>query len=184
MHIDDIQGWDTYWPLYEKWVKEAKNGCNWVEVGVFQGKGIIGGALEAMYCKKDIKFYAVDTWDGSDEQEHKTFIEKVGGADNFYQQFIQNIERYGVDHLICPIRKKSVDAAKDFADNSLDIVYLDASHDFHSVKNDINAWFPKVKQGGILAGHDIAFFDVKQAVLETLAEYHDEINDSWIFYVQ
>lgn len=52
------------------------------------------------------------------------------------------------------VRMPSVDAARMFADGSLDVVYIDAAHDYESVKADILAWRPKLKPGGILAGHD------------------------------
>ena len=47
-----------------------------------------------------------------------------------------------------------VEAAKKVADGSLDFVYIDARRDYDSVKEDLNAWFRKVKPGGIFAGHD------------------------------
>lgn len=54
------------------------------------------------------------------------------------------------------IRKYSVEAAQDFADESLDFVYIDANHSEPYVTQDIEAWAPKVKKGGIVAGHDYA----------------------------
>ena len=48
----------------------------------------------------------------------------------------------------------SADAAKTVPDDSLDFVYLDARHDFNGVFEDLSVWWPKLKMGGILAGHD------------------------------
>jgi hypothetical protein len=59
----------------------------------------------------------------------------------------------------------------------MDFVYIDARHDYESVKEDLHAWFDKVRPGGILAGHDYADgilvqgdFGVKTAVDEFFAE--------------
>ena len=63
-----------------------------------------------------------------------------------------------------------------FEDNSLDFVFIDASHEYEDVKNDILAWLPKVKRGGILAGHDYYvnqdwFSGVKKAVNEIFSDF-------------
>jgi hypothetical protein len=73
-------------------------------------------------------------------------------------------------------RSFSVHAAKEFGYGTLDFVYLDGNHSLESVRADLVAWWPKIKAGGILGGHD--FFDrhdawhdcgVKEGVLEWVA---------------
>lgn len=62
---------------------------------------------------------------------------------------------------------ESVVAAKTFEDESIDLCFIDASHDEASVRLDIEAWTRTVKRGGILAGHDYGakqWPGVKQAV--------------------
>ena len=54
------------------------------------------------------------------------------------------------------IRKMSEDAAEDFPDGSIDFVYIDANHSEPFVSQDINTWTPKVRKGGVVAGHDYA----------------------------
>lgn len=56
------------------------------------------------------------------------------------------------------IRKESLEAVGDFADNFLDFVYIDGNHEFVNLANDIHSWQKKVRPGGIVAGHDFAFF--------------------------
>ena len=60
--------------------------------------------------------------------------------------------------------------AHDFVeDRSLDLLFIDALHDYESVRDDISYWQPKVKHGGIICGHDYEnrrFPGVKQAVHE------------------
>lgn len=52
------------------------------------------------------------------------------------------------------VRLPSVEAAAGFADGALDAVYIDADHARASVEADLAAWWPKVRPGGVLAGHD------------------------------
>jgi predicted O-methyltransferase YrrM len=52
------------------------------------------------------------------------------------------------------LRLTSVEGAERLEDNSLDFVFIDAIHLYENVKEDINTWLPKVKQTGIIAGHD------------------------------
>ena len=71
---------------------------------------------------------------------------------------------------IIKIRKTSVEAAKDFAGNSLDAVYIDAEHDENNVRADIQAWLPKIKKGGYLSGHDWWLPHIARIVQEVLGE--------------
>ena len=48
----------------------------------------------------------------------------------------------------------SIEGAKKFKDASVDFVYIDANHAYKYVKEDIVAWLPKIKKGGVIAGHD------------------------------
>lgn len=71
------------------------------------------------------------------------------------------------------LRMLSEDASKLFSDSSLDFVYIDANHDYKYVLNDIQNWYPKVRKGGMIAGHDFTDDDtitgqigVRRAVTE------------------
>jgi hypothetical protein len=55
-------------------------------------------------------------------------------------------------------------ASQMFADGSLDAVFLDGSHEAAAVEADVRAWLPKVRPGGVLAGHDWSFPTVKEGL--------------------
>ncbi len=57
-------------------------------------------------------------------------------------------------------------AAEKFDDYQLDIVYIDAVHDLVNIINDIYAWLPKIRNGGIICGHDYiaAFKEMATAI--------------------
>jgi hypothetical protein len=80
----------------------------------------------------------------------------------------------------------SDEAARAIPDGTLDFVYLDARHDYASVVEDIGLWYPKVKPGGVLSGHDYmeqekigdTLFGVKRAVDEFVAR--ERIDKLWV----
>lgn len=81
-------------------------------------------------------------------------------------------------------RNTSAKSAPKFKDASLDFVYIDGDHRREHVRADLAAWWPKVKPGGILAGHDFlssepynAYEDVQPEVL-AFARQHNL--DVWI----
>ena len=52
------------------------------------------------------------------------------------------------------MRMKTTEAAKVTEDNSVDFIYVDAGHTYEAVMEDLEAWWSKVKVGGIIAGDD------------------------------
>ena len=72
--------------------------------------------------------------------------------DRLHERILQEMERYG--DRVRFIRKPSVDASREVEDASLDLVFIDAIHLYESVKQDIEAWLPKIKTTGIIAGDD------------------------------
>lgn len=98
--------------------------------------------------------------------------------EQFYKNMLQRVSRFGDRAEI--IKKYSHDAINDFDDQSLDFVYIDANHKYESVMQDMELWFPKVKQGGLLSGHDCidgyapdsALFGVLSAVTDFCAKHN------------
>ena len=169
------ENWFTYPKLYSEMVKKFSSGSTFVEVGVWKGKSASYMAVEIANSNKDIKFYCVDNWLGSIEHQNNLELPKL------FEIFTSNMSSLR-DYYI-PIKMDSIESAKKFEDNSLEFVFIDASHEYEDVKNDISAWLPKVKNGGILAGHDYHHPPIKEAI-----KYHqlkiesrtDE--DCWIHY--
>jgi cephalosporin hydroxylase len=82
---------------------------------------------------------------------------------------------------ITKVKLPSVQAAEQYADHSLDFVYIDADHAYASVVADINDWKSKVKPGGYIAGHDSYMPEVLKAVMDCLGEPLQYFTDtSWI----
>lgn len=90
-----------------------------------------------------------------------------------------------VKSVVRVIPMKSVDAARLYQDHSLEFVYIDASHDYQSVKEDILTWFNKVKIGGIIGGDDYGWKGVEMAVKELIPGAQPiGIKDSNWYYIK
>jgi hypothetical protein len=74
------------------------------------------------------------------------------------------------------LREKSVVASRQFVRASLDFVYIDGRHEYAWVHDDLAAWFPKIKKGGVISGHDYWMGDVKTAVDEFAAAHNLKVN--------
>lgn len=83
---------------------------------------------------------------------YKDFV-RLGTFDKLEKEAHDRLDKYPNYYFN---KKFSLDAAKDFQDGTLDFVYIDANHSEPYVTQDIEAWTPKVRSGGIVAGHDYA----------------------------
>lgn len=92
-----------------------------------------------------------------------------------YEQVIKRFEDELPESKIVVYKNYSYDAVKHFPDYSLDFLYLDASHLYADVKQDLNDWLPKLKRTGYLCGHDYTDDEVKQAVDQFKEEHKLEI---------
>jgi hypothetical protein len=109
----------------------------------------------------------VDVWDKYDEEAY-------GSLPYFYKCYphhANKVWRERVQEWAEKLSFKtdiivdfSVEAAKQFEDGYFDFVYIDANHNYDSVTADLEAWYPKVRKGGMIAGHD----------------YHNDIYNDWL----
>jgi hypothetical protein len=89
--------------------------------------------------------------------------------DKVYRNMFMNLQNY-LDRITL-VTKDSVFASSLFPDEFFDFVYIDASHDYEPVRQDILAWWPKIKVGGIIGGHDYKNSPyVEQAVKDFAAD--------------
>lgn len=149
----NIEGWFSYENLYREAVANAKDGATFVEIGAFKGRSSAFLTVEIINSGKNIKVDFIDTWMGSVEHQEGgecEIKEVVNGT--LYQTFLKNMApvKYHYHHL----RMDSVEAAAVYEDNSIDFIMIDGAHESELVMQDIAAWLPKMKHGGIIAGDD------------------------------
>ena len=141
-----------------------KPGFTMAEVGVWNGETLIHYAPVVKQAKG--KVYAVDWFRGNKKfklntKEEKSIMdlrhaykEDKEEIDTAVFRLQHNLQAVGVENSVEILRGDSVEMSKHIPDNSLDLCFIDADHTYSGVKRDIEAYLPKVKNGGYICGHD------------------------------
>ena len=144
------------------------------EIGVHRGE-CSGHLLE---LHPGLKLYMIDMWspdtykgkgDDAATEPYRRLYENE--SDNNISLAKLAVKHFGKRAEIIPI--SSLEAVELFNDAELDFCFIDAAHDYESVKADIIAWLPKVKPSGWLILHDFDnpnFPGVKKAMEDVFAE--------------
>lgn len=103
----------------------------------------------------------VDLWTDDGDPRHNDTLMTQRQLDATYQRVFHE---FLVDPRVKLFRGYSVGAAQSVDDYSLDFCYLDAGHDEESCWNDLNAWWKKIRRGGLFAGHDYSEGDARSGV--------------------
>ena len=140
------------------------------EVGVFDGSHF-RSMLTGLYVEEAV---AVDLWRETGVRSQNDCFTPQEHLEQMYQSLAE-LKR--TDRRVRVIREYSIEASKLFANGHFDFVYLDADHTEAGCWADLNAWYPKVRPGGLLAGHDYfeftlgeVKFGVREAVNRFVAE--------------
>jgi hypothetical protein len=176
---EEISGWFNYEDVYDFLLSKVPDNGVFVECGAWLGKS---SSYLCDKAKERITIFIVDSWKGSDNELKTTH--KLATQVDIYNLFCENMG----NRKFKALRKISTEAAKDFEDQSCEVVFIDMNHSYDSVKQDIITWLPKVKAGGYLAGHD--YYNIKNdsdpvasAVHEVLGK--ENVNsigiNSWLY---
>ena len=144
-----------------------------VEVGVFAGDN----ALSILKKFSKLQLYLVDPY----TPYYSTFQRKIIDPIPFQKIAKEQLTSYHNRVKWCFM--SSFEASK-VIPGDLDFVYIDANHLYHFVKEDLELWYPKVKVGGLLGGHDFSASEqgVVKAVLEFAEVNHLQVvggHDDW-----
>jgi hypothetical protein len=167
-----IQGWFDWENIYTALVDAApkETSSTFVELGAWKGRSSAYLATEIVNSSKPIKLHIVDAWDGRGHTnpdgtpEYRDWKADIDAG--MFDTFTKNMER--VSESYNAIQSDIVEAADQFEDGSVNMVWLDTSMDYNMVKNEIEAWLPKIKKGGWIGGHD--YFAAPNAVGRAVVE--------------
>lgn len=150
------------WSRWEYLIELAR-GYNWrrgAELGVWYGKTY----YNLLAALPDLHLIGVDAWIACDKSEHHR--DQAANRAEVYRRR----EDYADRALLLDMTTDA--AARIVTDRSLDFVFIDAAHDYASVREDIDNWRPKLKSGGFLTGHDYDWPTVAAAVHDSLDAVH------------
>ena len=169
--LDGIEGWldpTEAWALHETAREACSSGSTptIVEVGSYHGRSTISLAFGAR-AGGGGRVFAVDPQEWRPDQN---------------ERFLRNVKNAGIEDLVEQRRTYSCEAAKTFAPESVDVLFIDGDHDYPAVHDDIESWMPKVAPGGVVAFNDAVWWDgVRQALRETIAGGRSEFrNPRWV----
>ena len=155
----DLQGWNGNHPIFESLIR-LKKPLIIIEVGTWKGQSAVSMANQVKrYCRQEnSEIICVDTWVGSIEywRCNIDLLNLKNGFPQIYSQFLANVVLSGHQDIITPLPMTSSMAAQYLSHLNLfaDMIYIDAGHDYFSVKADLEAYFPLLSPHGILFGDD------------------------------
>lgn len=148
--------------------KERKVCC---EIGSFIGK------TAKAILKADVdKLYCIDCWSHRPTSIH--YIWEEDKEKLIYNTFCNNLKDEIEIGKLIPCKGLSKNYADKFS-KIFDFIFIDANHDYKDVKFDVENWLPKLKNDGIICGHDILMPDVRKAVSEIFTDYNIVGNNIW-----
>ena len=182
----DVPGYFDFGDVYSEAVARVTNGAHFVEIGTLLGRSACFMAAAIRDSGKQITFDAIDAcehvfneagdrimWLVSADRNANTSRSLWGALlaqGNQYRAARYCIQCAGFGDSINLIPLSGQESVARYADFSLDFVFIDAEHTYKDTVELLRLYLPKLKTGGVLAGHDYnrRWPGVIQAVAEVL----------------
>ena len=156
------------------------------EIGVFKGRGTcLWNDILLSFQQQGVigkyEYHAIDHFKGS--TEHEKDVDYYQIALSNLHNVIEDVQKDG--NVIHIFQNNSLEQCNTYTDGYFDIVYIDASHEYELVLEDLKAWLPKVNPSGVICGDDyIKGWDgVIQAVDETFQGIQVIGQQQWLYFL-
>lgn len=189
----DLSGWHSDDPVFREMIEQVQPGLI-VEIGVWKGASTLhmAQALRVLGLNS-CRILAVDTWLGSvefwtrrDDPERYQALNCVNGYPTVYRQFLANVLHDSRQEMVIPFPNTSTTAARWFkaAGFQADLIYVDGSHEYSDVLDDLEFWWENLRAGGTMFGDDWQTWQTVRAAVGTFATRRDleirTVRNKWI----
>ena len=153
--LEGVEGWFSpleAWVLHES-IRDLSPGreITVVEIGSSRGRSTIAAAHALLARAGGGILYAIDPQD-----------------DVAFEELRANLSRAGVESVVRPLRATSHEAREQFGAEPIDLIFIDGSHEYEDVRDDLRDWLPLLRPGGIVALNDPFWWGVPRALGERL----------------
>lgn len=178
----DLHGWGSQHALFEQLIEEHKP-QRIIEIGTWLGASAIFMA-DVMKRNKieNPEILCIDTWVGSNpilwkKINRQKLMLKHGFPTQFYS-FLANVKHSGHDDVITPFVMTSRFAGEYLQEKqcTVDMMYIDGSHEEVDVTSDLNTYFPLLKHKGCIMGDDWQNIGVRTAVTKFCEQHNLEVH--------
>lgn len=139
-----------------------------LRVGCEVGTGSGNMMAKVLPANPQLFMYLIAWYPGTREKETSNYSGPMAK-----RKFVDVIQPY--KDRVKVIWKTSLESIKDITDGELDFVFIDADHSYEHAKQDIELWYPKVRSGGLVSGHDYDPTRPRMAgVIRAVDEYFNE----------
>ncbi len=128
--------------------------------------GVSIGRFTMFMCAtiQDLQMISVDTWCARPDNNTPGQQKYVGWTHEANEERFRVLTKKFFPDRVEIIKGDTADSAVFVKDGSLDFVFVDADHSVAGCARDIDAWLPKIRKGGLIAGHDYDWATVREAV--------------------
>ena len=139
--------------------------------------GSYAGESAEIFAENFKKIYCVDPWEHGYDDERDWASHNNGKI--VEDAFDARVSKY--DNVV-KRKISSIDCSKEVRDNSIDLVYIDGNHTYEAILEDIKAWYPKIRTGGFLSGHDYYSERTRRAIRDNGFDTIDQSfsDHSWV----